>query len=86
MTTRLTDEQRNAVDEHHGFLEVEGGGTSYLVMSMQVYREMMGVGSEGQYAASVDAIREGLEDVEKGRTRSIEDFFQDLDRKHGLPR
>jgi hypothetical protein len=86
MATRLTDEQRNAVDEHHGFLEVEGGGTAYVVMSMQVYREMMGVGSDAEYRASLDAIREGLEDVEGGRTRSIEDFFQDLDRKHGLPR
>ena len=55
-------------------------------MSMHVYREMMGVGSEAEYRASLDAIREGLEDVEGGRTRPIEDFFQDLDRKHGLPR
>jgi PHD/YefM family antitoxin component YafN of YafNO toxin-antitoxin module len=86
MTTRLTDEQRHAVDEHHGFLEVEGGEAVYVVMSLQVYREMMGVGSEAEYHASIDAIREGLEDVEAGRTRSVEDFFQDLDRKHGLPR
>jgi hypothetical protein len=86
MTTRLTDEQRHAVDEHHGFLEVEGGGAVYVVMSMQVFREMMGVGSEAEYRASIQAIREGLTDVEAGRTRPIDDFFQDLDRKHGIPR
>jgi hypothetical protein len=86
MTTRLTDEQRSAVDQHHGFLEVEGGGTVYVVMSMQAYREMMGVGSDAEFRASVDAIQEGLTDVEAGRTRPIDDFFHDLDRRHGLPR
>jgi PHD/YefM family antitoxin component YafN of YafNO toxin-antitoxin module len=86
MMTRLTDEQTQAVDEHDGFLEVEGGGAVYVLMSMQVYREMMGIGSEAEYRASIEAIREGLADVEAGRTRPIDDFFQDLDGKHGLPR
>ncbi len=86
MMTRLTDEQRHAVDQHRGFLEVEGGGAVYVVMSMQVYREMMGVGSAAEFQASLDAIREGLTDIEAGRTRPIDDFFQDLDRKHGIPR
>jgi hypothetical protein len=76
MTTRLTDEQRHAVDQHQGFLEVEGGGTVYVVMSMQVFQEMMGVGSEAEYRASIEAIREGLTDVEAGRTRRIDDFLQ----------
>lgn len=86
MTTRLTNEQQQAVDQHHGFLEVEGGGTVYVLMSMQVFREMMGVGTEAEYQTSIEAIREGLADVDAGRTRPINDFFQDLDRKHGIPR
>lgn len=86
MTTRLTDEQRRAVDEHRGFLEVEGGESVYVVMSMQAYREMMGVGSEAEYRASLEAIREGLADIDAGRTRPLDDFFQDLDRRHGIPR
>lgn len=86
MTTRLTDEQRHAVDEHCGFLEVEGGESVYVVMSMQVYREMMGVGSEAEYRASLEAIREGLADIDAGRTRPLDDFFQDLDRRHGISR
>jgi hypothetical protein len=84
--TRLTEEQLHAVDQHHGFLEVEGGGTVYVVMSMQVFREMMGVGSQSAYEASLEAIREGLADVDAGRTRPINEFFQDFDRKHDLPR
>jgi PHD/YefM family antitoxin component YafN of YafNO toxin-antitoxin module len=86
MTTRLTEDQRQAVDQHHGFLEVEGGGAAYVVMSMQVFREMMGIGSEASYQASLAAIREGLADVEAGRTQPIDDFFQDLTRKHDVPR
>jgi hypothetical protein len=84
--TQLTDEQRHAVDQHHGFLEVEGGEATYVVMSMQAFREMMGVGSDAEYRASVTAIRQGLADVEAGRTRPIADFFEDLDRKYGVPR
>ena len=84
--TRLTTEQRQAVDQHHGFLEVEGGGAIYVLMSMQVFREMMGVGSEAEYQASIEAIREGLADIEAGRTRPIDDFFRDLDGKHDVPR
>jgi hypothetical protein len=86
MTTRLTEEQLHAVDQHHGFLEVEGGGAVYVVMSMQIFREMMGVGSKAEYQASLEAIREGLADVEAGRTRHVDDFFEDLDRKHGVSR
>jgi hypothetical protein len=85
MATRLTEEQRHAVDQQHGFLEVEGGGAVYVVMSMQVFREMMGVGSEAEYQASLEAIRAGLADVAAGRTRPINDFFRDLDRTHDIP-
>lgn len=70
MMTRLTDEQRHAVDQHQGFLEVEGGGAEYVVMSMQVFREMMGVGSEADYRTSIEAIREGLADIEAGWKRT----------------
>jgi hypothetical protein len=84
MSMRLTDEQQHAVDQHQGFLEVEGASAAYVVMSMQVFREMMGVGSEAEYQGSLAAIREGLADVEAGRTRPMADFFRDLDRKHGV--
>ena len=80
MTTRLTVDQRQAVDQHHGFLEVDGGGAVYVVMSMQAFREMMGIGSDAAYQAPLEAVREGLADVEGGRTQPIGDFFQDLAR------
>ena len=84
MKPELTDQQRQAVDEHHGFIEVESGDSTYVLMSMQVYRDMMGVGSDAEYEASLKAVGEGLADVEAGRTRPVEDFFREFDRKHGI--
>lgn len=81
---RLTEQQQQAVDDHHGFLEVEGGGSTYVLMSMQLFREMMGVGSDAEYQASLKAVGEGLADVEAGRCRPMEEFFREFDRKHGI--
>ena len=84
MKPHLTDEQRQAVDSHHGFVELEAGGTSYVLMSSDVFRQLMGVGSEAEYQASLAAVEEGLADVEAGRTRPMNEFFQEFDRRHGL--
>lgn len=85
MRTQLTEQQRQAVDEHHGFLKVEAGGSTYVVLSRQVFREMMGVGSDADYRASLQAIADGLADVEAGRTRPVADFFREFDARHGIP-
>lgn len=84
MKPRLTDQQRQAVDQEHGFLEVESAGETYVLMSMQMYRNMMGVGTEAEYQASLRAIREGLADVEAGRTRPAAEFFSEFDQQHGI--
>lgn len=87
MTIRLPDEIRNAFTAHPGVpLEVldDQTRTAYVVMPMQVFREMMGVGSEAEYQESLAAIREGLADVEAGRTISADEFFRDLDRRYGI--
>lgn len=84
MKPQLTQQQRQAVDRHRGFIEVESGGDAYVLMSMQMYRDMMGVGSETEYQESLNAIREGLADVEAGRTRPVTDFFSEFERKHGI--
>ena len=85
MKPELTDQQRQAVEQEHGFLEVESGDNTYVLMSMQVYRDMMGVGSDAEYEASLSAVREGLADVEAGRTRPVDEFFQEFDQRHGIP-
>ncbi len=82
---QLTEELRRSVDSHCGFLQVDVGDAAYVVMSMSVYREMMGVGAEDDYQASLRAIEEGWGDVQAGRSRPLDDFFSEFDRKHEIP-
>lgn len=84
MKLQLTEEQKHAIAQHHGFVEVDGGEDSYVVLSRQVFREMMGVGDDDEYRASLQAIEEGLADVEAGRTRSMQEFFREFDSRHGI--
>ena len=46
----------------------------YLEWEQQDYRE------------AVDGIRQGHADYKAGRTKSVEEVFQELREKHGLPR
>lgn len=86
MTPKLTDELDQALDEHHGFLKAEGRQGKVIVMSMPLFREMMGIGSDEQLAESVMAIEEGLADVAAGRTVPLDQVFRELDEKYGVQR
>jgi hypothetical protein len=80
---QLTPEAEAAVEATHGGpVSLLGQNSQYVIMRMDVYRELMGVGSDADFAASVDAIREGLEDVRAGRTRPARDFLEELGRDH----
>jgi len=76
----LTTEQQQALQQGHGFVQ----GASYVLMTVDLYRDMMGVGSADEMQKSVAAIEEGLQDVEAGRTRSMDAVFQELDDKYGV--
>jgi predicted transcriptional regulator len=78
MTHKLNSDIERAVEQNHGFMQVEGQRTSYVVMSIDAYREMMGVGSDEELAASLKAIDEGLADIEAGRTRPFRDVLAEL--------
>lgn len=76
---RLTDEQRNALDQHHGLVEVDEEGRKYILMSIEIYRDMLGVGTDEELAASLKALGEGFTDVNAGRTRPFRDVLAELD-------
>jgi predicted transcriptional regulator len=44
---------------------------------------MMGVGTDEEMHASLDAIHRGLDDIEAGRTHDMEDVFRELDETYG---
>jgi len=76
----LTAEQQQALDQNHGFV----CGSSYVLMSTDTYREMMGVGTDDELRASLDAIEQGLQDVESGQTHAMDDVFRQLDETYGV--
>lgn len=76
---RLTEEQRRALDQSHGLLEVEEDGRKHVLMSMEVYRDIMGVGTDAELSASLEAIQEGLADIDAGRTRPFRDALAELE-------
>jgi hypothetical protein len=79
----LAPDTEAAVEATHGGpLSLVGQKSQYVIMRMDVYRELMGVGSDEQFAASVAAIREGLADVRAGRTRPAREFLEELGRQH----
>jgi predicted transcriptional regulator len=78
MAPRLNDELDQALGQHHGFLEAEGSTGKVYVISTQVYREMMGVGTDEELAESLQAIAEGLADIEAGRTRPFREVLNEL--------
>ena len=78
MTPKLNSDIEQAVENNHGFVQVDGQHTSYVVMSIDAYRQMMGVGSNEELAASLKAIEEGLADIDAGRTRPFRDVLAEL--------
>src|SRR5258708_4572560 len=59
------------------------GKAAAIVQDAEAYQRLLDV------AASADAeegIRQGLEDVKKGRTRPAREFFNEFEATHGIPR
>jgi hypothetical protein len=86
MIPELSNDIERAVEQNHGCLQVRGQRSEYVVMSIQAFRELMGVGSDAQLADSMDAVDQGLADVDAGRTQPVEAFFQEFDARHGIQR
>lgn len=78
MTPKLSSDILQAVEQSHGMTEAEGNGAKFVVMSMDVYRDMLGIGSEEELAASLAAIDRGMADVKAGRTRPFRDVMAEL--------
>ncbi len=84
MAPRINEEINQALSEQHGFVQAEGTDGKVIVMSMQVYREMMGVGSDEEMADSLKTIDEAMADIDAGRTVPMDQVFQELDDKYGV--
>jgi aspartate aminotransferase-like enzyme len=80
MRPELTDDQRRALEESHGCVL----GTSYVLMSKDVFRQTMGIADDEDLAASLEAIQDAIKDLGAGRTIPLEEAKARLDAKYGV--
>ncbi len=64
-----------------GPVSFDGSQGKYVVMRTEVYDAMLGLGDDTA-AATLAAVREGIADVDAGRTQDAEEFFDELARKY----
>jgi hypothetical protein len=80
MNPNLTEQLERELTANDGFLE----GPSYVVMSRDVYRRLVGVPSEDDLADSLAAIDQAVGELEAGKSIPLDEAFRRLDEKHGL--
>jgi hypothetical protein len=86
MTPRINEEIDRALTEHHGFVQAEGADGKVIVMSMQVYREMMGVGTDEEMSASLKVIDQAMEDLAAGKSIPLAEARRRFDEKYSEQR
>jgi prevent-host-death family protein len=59
------------------------GKAAAIVQDAEAYQRLLDIAAS---ADEEEAIRQGLEDVKKGRTRPAREFFAEFEAKHGLRR
>ena len=84
MTPNHAQELEQFVNAQHGG-PVQLDGTEVVVMSVDAYRDLMGVGTESELQQSLAAIRRGWQAAQQGRSRNFRDALDDLGRKYEAP-
>lgn len=68
----------------------ESGGvvceSSFVIMTIEVYRQIMGVGTDEELAASVAGLRDSMAEARQGKTRPLTEALDDLGRKYEISR
>ena len=72
---------QQAINSNHGMVQTDDG---FVFMSMNVFREMMGVGTDEELQASLAAIERGIADMDAGRVRPWREVFAELGNKHAV--
>jgi prevent-host-death family protein len=59
------------------------GKAAAVVQDAEAYQRLLDIAAE---ANAVEGIRQGLEDMEKGRTRPAREVFEEMRAEYGIPR
>jgi hypothetical protein len=79
-TPNLPQELQQALEQEHGCVI----RTSYVLMSIDVYRKTMGMDSDEDLAASLESIDQAMKDLDAGRTIPLHEAQRRLDDKYGV--
>jgi hypothetical protein len=82
-TTLPTDIHTAVVSQHGGPVAVSGQQGDHVVMTMAVFRDLMGVGNDDEFAKSVESLRTSLAQAAAGQTLSLEEVAAKLAEKYG---
>jgi hypothetical protein len=78
----LTSDLEHLLGKHGGPLVVPGRQGDYVVMRPDVYAAMLGI-RDDEEAETLASIRRGIADLRAGRTRDLDEVFDELDARHG---
>jgi prevent-host-death family protein len=59
------------------------GKAAAIVLDAGAYQRLLDIAAS---ASAEEGIRQGLEDVKKGKVRPAREFFADFEAEHGIPR
>jgi hypothetical protein len=81
---QLPPEIEAAVAAHHGGpVSVTGQQGEHVVMSLAIYRNLMGVGNDEDFARSIADLTVSLSQAEAGQTLSLDEVRKRLTDKYG---
>ncbi len=78
------DTEAEVLRSHGGPVPVPGEQGEYVVMTMDIFRDMAGVGDDADFAASVDALNTSLNQAKVGKTMPLSEVLPRLQKKHGI--
>jgi prevent-host-death family protein len=59
------------------------GKAAAVVQDAEAYQKLLDIAA---FADADEGVRQGLEDVKKGRVRPVREFFKEFEAKHGIRR
>jgi hypothetical protein len=71
------------VAQHGGPVSVPGQQGEHVVMSMATFRDLIGVGSEEEFARSAADLQISIAQADAGKTMSLDEVRQKLTDKYG---
>jgi hypothetical protein len=75
--------ERAVAAQHGGPVAVPGQQSEHVVMTMAIFRDMMGIGSADEFDKSVEEIKISLAQAASGQTMSLEEARGKLTDKYG---